>query len=109
MAKYKMKHKPRKSQLKSVQKYEGERIEHKVERMLANKEPIKDSLPPIFTERKEGVLPAYNIRTDRWELATEGMDLITKNKLAQRDNNPAELGATKEEVKEQINTDSKTT
>ena len=44
---------------------EGERLEMKIKRMMANKEPIVDGAPEIFTEAKDGVLAAYNIRTDR--------------------------------------------
>ena len=44
---------------------EGEPIEVKVRRLLTAKEPIKDGAPLIFTERKDGVNAAYNIRTRR--------------------------------------------
>jgi len=67
---------------------EGETIETKIMRMMQNKEPIKDGAPLIFTERKDGVMSAYNIRTDRWEVAAEAMDLVTRSKLAKRDNLP---------------------
>ena len=45
---------------------DGESIENKFHRILNNKEPITDGAPLIFTERKDGVNPAYNIRTDRF-------------------------------------------
>lgn len=61
---------------------EGETIEKKVKRMIENKEPIKDGSPLIFTERKDGVMAAYNIRTDRWEIAADAMDKITASKRA---------------------------
>ena len=64
---------------------EGERIEDKVERIVNNKEPIRDASPIIYTEKKDGVLPAYNVRTDRWEIATEAMDKIHRSKLASKD------------------------
>lgn len=64
----------------------GETIENKVTRLIQNKEPIKDGAPIIFTDRSHGVNPAYNIRTDRWEIATEAMDRITRKKLAEREN-----------------------
>lgn len=67
---------------------EGETIEKKCERMVHNKEQIKDGAPLIFTERKDGVIQAYNIRTDRWEVATEAMDLVQKSKDAKRDDKP---------------------
>ena len=63
----------------------GERIEEKVERIVNNKEPIRDASPIIYTEKKDGVLPAYNVRTDRWEIATEAMDKVHRSKLASKD------------------------
>jgi len=77
---------PQKSQLTNVNTLcEGEPIEHKIERIVSNKEPIKDGAPEIFTERKEGVKSAYNIRTDRWEVATEAMDKVSGSIQAKRD------------------------
>lgn len=68
--------------------YEGETIETKVNRVLRNKEPIKDGAPIIFMERREGVLPAYNIRTDRFDEALKGTDTIAKARIAKRDGAP---------------------
>lgn len=82
MYKYK---KVKKSSLKSVEKLEGEPIEYKIERIVNNGEPITDGAPNIYTERKEGVLSAYNIRTDRWEVACDAMDIVAKNIEAKRD------------------------
>ena len=64
---------------------EGETIETECKRILVNKEPIKDGAPLIYTERKDGVNAAYNIRTDRFELAAEAHDKITKSKQAKRE------------------------
>lgn len=75
----------RKTQLQNKTIVEGESIEIKVRRMMKNKEPIKDGAPLIFTERKDGVMSAYNIRTDRWEIATDAMDYIRRSKEAKRD------------------------
>jgi len=74
-----------KSQIRSVDTFEGEPIELKIERIVSNKEPITDGAPSIFTERKEGVVSAYNIRTDRWEIAADAMDLVSKSKEAKRE------------------------
>lgn len=65
---------------------EGETIEKKVERILENKEPITDGAPEIYTERKDGVLPGYNIRTDRWEIANDAMHRVNKSGIAGREN-----------------------
>ena len=43
---------------------DGESIENKVCRITENNEPITDGAPIIYTNREDGVLPAYNIRTD---------------------------------------------
>jgi hypothetical protein len=76
----------KRSQLTSVELVEGETIEQKVERLVQNKEPIKDGAPEIFTDRKDGVQAAYNIRTDRFEIAAEAMDKVHKSTVAKRDN-----------------------
>lgn len=76
--------KPRKTSIRCNESYQGERIEEKVERIVSNKEPIKDGAPLVYTERKDGVNPAYDIRTDRWDVATEAMDKVAAAKLAKR-------------------------
>ncbi len=73
------------SQMTSVEKMEGETIEQKMERVIDSGEAITDGAPEIFTERKDGVLSAYNIRTDRWEIAAEAMDKVHMNAAAKRE------------------------
>lgn len=72
--------------LKINESIEGETIEEKVHRIVNNKEPIKDGAPLVYTERKDGVSAGYNIKTDRWEVAVEAMDKVSKSNLAKRDN-----------------------
>jgi len=86
------------SRLKSVEKLEGEPIEHKIERIVSNNEAITDGAPAIYTERKDGIISAYNIRTDRWEVATEGMSLVEKNISAKREGK-GKTSTKKEDVK----------
>lgn len=73
------------SSLKRNTSYIGERIEEKVRRILTSKEPIKDGAPLVYTDRKDGVRPEYDIRTDRFELAVAAMDTVSKQHLAKRD------------------------
>jgi hypothetical protein len=73
------------SGMTSVVTVEGETLEQKIERIVQNSEPITDGAPEVFTERKDGVLSAYNIRTDRWEIACEAMDTVTGVMNAKRD------------------------
>lgn len=72
------------SQFEPIQTIEGERIEDKMRRVIDNKEPITDGAPIIYTERKLGVLPAYNIRTDRWDIAQTAMEINQKAISAKR-------------------------
>lgn len=65
---------------------DGESIERKVRRITENNEPITDGAPIIYTNREDGVLPAYNIRTDRWEIAQQAMDAVNQANLAKSKN-----------------------
>lgn len=62
----------------------GERFETKIERITVNKEPITDGAEIIYTDRKEGVIPAYNIRTDRFDVALDAMTVVAKTDIAKR-------------------------
>lgn len=64
--------------------YEGESIEMKMERVLHSGEPIEDGAPTIYTPRKDGVRPEYNIRTDRFDVALDAMDTVSRSQLAKR-------------------------
>lgn len=64
---------------------EGETIERKVQRIMNNKEPISDGAPLIYQERKDGVQPDYDPRTDKWDHAIDAMDIVHKTELAKRE------------------------
>lgn len=76
-----------KSTIKSIPVFEGERIETKVERIVNNKEPISDGAPINYTEKGE-LNPNYDHRTDRWEYATENMDVVHRSESAKSAINP---------------------
>ena len=59
---------------------EGERIELKIDRMTQNNEPIGDSAPLIYTPRKNGVIAAYDIRTDKWDIALDAMSKVNQTR-----------------------------
>lgn len=67
--------------IKKIDAYEGELIETKVKRITVNKEPIKDGAPLVYTEKKDGVLPQFNIRTDKWDLVLDKMEAGNRQKL----------------------------
>ena len=71
-----------KAEVFDIPTYEGETIEHKVQRIVLNKEPIEDGAEIIYTEKKDGVLPQYNIRTDKWDIAQNAMDLAQQQRIA---------------------------
>lgn len=76
--------KPFFSNIEGVDLYEGEDIETKIERIIDNKEPIEQISPIIYTERKDGVLPQYDIRTDRFEVAQTAMDQVSRMRITKR-------------------------
>ena len=59
-----------------VETYVAESIETKVRRIMDENEPITDGAPIIYTPLEDGVKPEYNIRTDRWEIATVQQEAI---------------------------------
>ena len=67
------------SYIGSVESFEGESIEKKVSKLIENNEPITDGAPIIYTAKEDGVLPAYNIRTDRFDIAMDAYDKISKS------------------------------
>jgi hypothetical protein len=64
--------------------FEGETLEEKIERIVNNREPIKDGAPLLYTERKEGVRPEHDIRSDRWDIAIDMSDAVSKDTVAKR-------------------------
>lgn len=79
---------PQRKGLISVTGFSGESIEEKMRRI--NKEGMgkEETAPVIFTERKDGVLPAYDIRTDRFEVAAAAMDKMRSVSILKRVGGP---------------------
>lgn len=96
---------PGKSIMTVNQAYEGERIEEKMDRIVNNNEPISDGAPIIYTERKDGVMPEYDIRADKWDIAIDAMDKVAESNLMKRDLAAGERNYEKmsAEEKEQFN------
>lgn len=92
--------KPTKTTIKGLRGYQGEPIEAKMRRVMENKEPITDGAEAIYTERKDGVQPAYNIRTDRFEYAVEAKDKIARSFIAKREAGIADRDAIAKKAKE---------
>lgn len=52
--------------------------------------------PTIYTEKKDGVLPEYDIRTDRFEVAIDAFDKINQSVANQIAKNKGETEAVKD-------------
>lgn len=79
-----MKRNPKSGSLTINKSVEGKSIEQKFRLIMENKEPIEAEAPMIYTERNEGVQAGYNIRTDRFDIALDGIDKIQASKEAKR-------------------------
>lgn len=64
--------------------YEADTLETTVKKMLENGEPIGDLVNMEYTERKDGVRPEFNVRTDKMDLAMEAMSVADKTHKAKR-------------------------
>lgn len=74
----------RRSSMKSVEMSEGMTIERTVELFMNNQTDIERQSPLIYTERKDGIMAGFDIRTDRFEIAIEAMDKSAKSMTAKR-------------------------
>lgn len=59
---------------------EGESIEKKIDRMTQTQEPIGETAPIVYTNKTEGIIPAYDIRTDKWEIAQDAMSKVNNKR-----------------------------
>lgn len=66
----------------NVTKTIGVRLEDMINKLKSHGEPIDGTSPLIYTERKNGVMPEYDIRTDKWDVAATAMNVVHKNDAA---------------------------
>lgn len=59
---------------------EGESIEKKIDRMTQTQEPIGETASIVYTTKTEGIIPAYDIRTDKWEIAQDAMSKVNNKR-----------------------------
>ena len=57
---------------------EAEHFHIKLQKMIDNKEPIDATAPIIYTARKDGVIPQYDIRADKWDIAMEARSEVER-------------------------------
>lgn len=71
----------------SINIREGESMEEKLRRLTISKEPIEvDFTPEIYQERRAGVDPMCDIRTDKFEVAQAATDKISRTYALARHN-----------------------
>lgn len=91
----KKKYIPKKSMIERTSDQDGQSIEEEIRQMVANNTPIDAKAPMIWTEEKDGVLPQYDMRTDRQELALDAIEKVQKSQIAKVEGKPE---VTKENV-----------
>lgn len=69
--------------IETIECENGENILTKVRRILDENEPLTDGAPLIYTSKKDGVRPEYDIRTDKWNIAMEAMDRVNAYKISE--------------------------
>ena len=75
-----------KSQIIVTATAEGKSIEEEIRKMIQNKEPIQATAKINYTERKEGVLPQYNIRYDKFNGAVDASGKVYSDAFVARTN-----------------------
>lgn len=78
--------------------YQAEPREVKLRKIISGESNnMEDGVfPTIYTEKKDGVLPEYDIRTDRFEVAIDAIDKINQSVADQIAKNKGETEAAKE-------------
>lgn len=77
--------------------YLAEPREVKLRKIISGESSNMDDgvFPTIYTEKKDGVLPEYDIRTDRFEVAIDAVDKINQSAASQIAKNKGETEAVK--------------
>lgn len=77
--------------------YEAEPREVKLRKIISGEASnMEDGVfPTIYTEKKDGVQPEYDIRTDRFEVAIDAIDKINQSTASQIAKNKGETEAVK--------------
>lgn len=82
----------------------GKSIEEEIRQATTSKTPIESVAPEIYTPLKEGVLPQYNIRADRQEIALDLTEKYDKSKVMHNDEKAEEQKQLEEAVTENVET-----
>lgn len=88
-----------KSKIKIDTKFlDGQTIEVQIARAMSVNEPIDNSSPLQFTKRADGVLPDFDIRTDKWEISQRAMTAVADKIRQNRTKKLQDLAKSNENV-----------
>ena len=73
-----------------VESYKGRSIEDRCKLLMETGEPIRDTSPLIFTPKEKGVMPQYDVRADKWDIAQNAMDRVNRERIAKGQQPPSE-------------------
>lgn len=65
--------------------YEADSMETKLRKVMTGEQIEMQGKGLVYTDRKDGVLPETNIRTDRFQEAQNALDYVTGEKIARRE------------------------
>lgn len=104
------KQQPSKTTIHTNFSVEGETIEVKMQRIMTANEPITDGAEMVYTERKDGVNPACDPRTDKFVIAVDSMEKVhqTKQGLIQKKIDDKEAKKIADEAKKNMKTEGET-
>ena len=77
---------------------DGQTIENQIARAMSVNEPIDNSSPLQFTKRADGVLPDFDIRTDKWEISQRAMTAVADKIRQNRTKKLQDLAKSNENV-----------
>lgn len=72
------------SGLSGVQLYQAKSIEREMEEIITQKKPIENAAPLMYTEKKDGVIEDFDIRTDKWEAMQRAATYVNEQKREYR-------------------------
>ena len=78
--------------------YQAEPREVKLRKIInGESSSMEDGVfPTIYTEKKDGVMPEYDIRTNRFEVAIDAIDKINKSEASQITKNKGQTETVKD-------------
>lgn len=72
------------SKLKGIETYQAKSIEREIEDIITQKKPIEASAQLMYTEKKDGVIEDFDIRTDKWEAMQRAATYVNEQKREYR-------------------------